>query len=353
MKHSINILILTGTKTSNRAGGIGKALESIMKGLKKADIHYEFIPTYSSDAFSGKFFPWLKAIPIICCKLLARRGKSYTVWLHPGSYVSMLREGVIGVICRMLGVKVYWQAHSVTTKNLFDSLLGRICFRLITFGATNFVVLTPWWSNEFEKITSKPIHIIPNGINNKLPARSARLDNETIQILAASRLVRGKGFEQVILAMENLEEKYHLCIAGEGKNKKALMNLVNERQLQDRVTFTGWLDQANLEELFLKSSIFCLPSTYDSFGMVFIESMQRGIPIVASNWGPVSDVVVHEEVGLLVNPNDINEISNAIKWICTNSNLYTKMSKRGPEYVQEKFSIEALSCRLISVFKEV
>jgi len=348
------MLIITGTQDSNNAAGVGKALSAYLKCLCIGEVPHIFVPTYVPGSLLGKFIPWIFAIPKIIVLLLKLKRSQRRVWLHPGSGISMFREGVIGLISRLLGARVCWHVHSLSTEKMQQTRYGRFLFRLFSFGSSEFIVLTPWWKNRLKEcVANKQICIIPNPIeliNNKFHKNKFKTD--AIVVFSATRIVKGKGLNTLCESVKKLDINISIQIAGDGPEKNNLEQFVKTNNICDKVKFLGWLSQDEMNEAFAAADIFCLPTQNDSFGMVFIEAMKHGLPIIASNWQAIPDVVPDGEVGILVDPTDANEIAQAINKLADDADLRATYSANSLRVVKERYSIEAITPQLVNLFGE-
>lgn len=201
-------------------------------------------------------------------------------------------------------------------------------------------VLGLWWESllhENYDLRSDKVIIIPNFVSFK-PVETKKIiltQSTTIKLLSMSRLVKGKGFEQVLALLEHLDSRFHLSIAGDGPLKNDLVEYVKIHDLSDRVTFCGWVNGKEKSKLLATSDIFVLPSTNDSFGMVYIESMMEGTPIVALNYKGVADVINSGNGGILCINSDSQELKKAILKI---SKHYMRYSESAISHVNENFS---------------
>lgn len=131
-------------------------------------------------------------------------------------------------------------------------------------------------------------------------------------IVTSSRLTSFKKVDEVIRALLLLEERYHLVVMGDGSERGALEKLVSELGLCHRVEFTGYVD--NPFAWYLKAEIFVLPSMWEGFGNVLIESMACGCQVVANSsaWAP-AEVLGHGEYGFLYEGGDPVRLALAIQ----------------------------------------
>jgi glycosyltransferase involved in cell wall biosynthesis len=178
------------------------------------------------------------------------------------------------------------------------------------------------------------IVVIPNGVDlNKFDAIS--MDKKYGRILYVGRLESHKRVDTLMLAYHRLKKRYadiELIIVGKGPQKGYLQNFSKELNLKD-VTFYDSLSYDKLIELMKSSWVFVLPSVREGQGIVVLEAMAAGTPLIAiqAEGSAVGDIVKNDYNGLLV-PG--GEIERAIQKLLTNEDLYTKIRKNGLQFVK-------------------
>jgi glycosyltransferase involved in cell wall biosynthesis len=136
-----------------------------------------------------------------------------------------------------------------------------------------------------------------------------------------TRLVEGKGIDTAIRALSLLDARYSLTVAGTGPMENRLRELAEELSLGERVKFVGWVEYEQKLDLLDEADVFCLPSRNDSFGMVYLEAMAAGVPIVALNHGPIPDVVRDGKDGVLIKDDAPLTVADGIR-IATSNSLF-------------------------------
>lgn len=347
MNHKV---IIVGTHTTETRGGINTALAGYEEGLQKLDV--KFIRVNSHSDIRGRLSTWILALWQVL--LLAMRYRSKAIfWFHCGPWFSMLRKVSFAITARLFGCKTIAHMHSPAMYGYMDHQYGKYFLKLFFTPFNSVIALTPWWKAQFVSFgIKKPIDVCANPVAedilsaaklamSKPGASVERKDN--IVVLSMARLMEGKGVEHVIEAIAQLPECYQLKIAGEGPLKQQLINRVTLLQLQKRVTFLGWVEGLEKHSLLQSVDIFCLPSKYDSFGVVFIEAMAFNLPVIACDWGPISDVVT-SDVGWLVPYGDSTTIANQIEHLVKRKGDY---NLNGPKRVIENFS-SSICCEKVA-----
>jgi glycosyltransferase involved in cell wall biosynthesis len=168
----------------------------------------------------------------------------------------------------------------------------------------------------FGQSYSKKINIIYNGVDlrtftRKKPKKNI---NNNKSIIAVGNLVKSKGFELLIKSFSKLNSKniaYSLTIIGEGKERKSLEKLINKLKINSQVKLLGELNNNLLAHELSKHNIFALATKRETFGIVFLEAMACGLPLVAPRIAPLTEFI-NEESCIYFNKYDIGSLSNAI-----------------------------------------
>ncbi|HEB87075.1 MAG TPA: glycosyltransferase family 1 protein [Gammaproteobacteria bacterium] len=355
MKYAV---IVTGTDPESRRGGIGFALPGYLAAMDSARIEYTSIPTYHPISFGGSWLMWLRALPNIARRIRAikKDGKSVIVYSHPGAGVSLFREGVVLAMAQFCGAATLMQLHALEVDEYLKSPWKKWAFWIVVGPASGLAVLTPWWRQRLkDHRIGKPLFVIPNPLppaweKITFTRRRKKTSEEPFTVLTLTRLEPGKGVDLVIEAMKFLDEKIRLVIGGEGSLRQSLETRVLHLGIQDRVLFAGWVKGREKGRLLESADIFCLPTSYDSFGMGFLEAMAYGLPVIALDFGPVADVVCDGRSGLLLNGKSPEGLAKLIARL-VDSETRKRMGMNGQAWVMEKFSSAIVGTQLKSAFE--
>jgi len=140
------------------------------------------------------------------------------------------------------------------------------------------------------------------------------MDNEKI-ILFMGRLVYEKGVQTLISAMPKILSHYHdskLVIAGKGGMIDELRAQVNSLGLGNKVYFTGYLGSKDVQKMYKCSDVSVFPSTYEPFGIVALEAMLSGTPVVVSDIGGLNEIVEHGVNGMKSYAGNPNSLADSI-----------------------------------------
>ena len=192
------------------------------------------------------------------------------------------------------------------------------------------------------------IHRVYNGLNLAEFGR-ATFSSDPPSIIAIGRLIVKKGFANLIRACALLVERgrsFQCEIFGEGPLEKQLRGQIAELTLEEFVQLPGSKPQHELRERLARASVFVMPSVpepeggMDNLPTVIMEAMATGLPIVSTRIGGIPEMVVENETGFLVEPEDAVALAGAIEKITDDRSLGRKLGQAGYERAQELFSIE-------------
>jgi glycosyltransferase involved in cell wall biosynthesis len=166
------------------------------------------------------------------------------------------------------------------------------------------------------------------------------------RILYVGRVTRHKGLGQLIRAVGSIENAM-LEVSGEGWWKPAAQKLVARLGLQSRVRFLGWLAPSELDAAYRRAGVVAVPSLWpEPFGMVGLEAMARGRPVVGTATGGIPDWLADGETGLLTPPGDVRALAQALERLLGDPELRTRMGAAGAEHVRRRFTAKVHIARI-------
>jgi phosphatidyl-myo-inositol alpha-mannosyltransferase len=206
-----------------------------------------------------------------------------------------------------------------------------------------------------ERFPRDGLRIIPNGaeIEAFAGAEPARLPDGR-RILFVNRLDRRKGFPVMVRAFAILAPRHPdalLVVAGDGKKRRAVRAL--PVGIRDRVIMLGSVPHDHLPPYHAASEVFCAPATgRESFGIVLVEAMAAGLPVVASDIPGYREVVRHEVEGLLVPPSDPQRLAAAVSRILDEPELARELAQAGRARAA-RYSWDQVAREVEAVYEEV
>ncbi|MGB8542632.1 MAG: glycosyltransferase family 4 protein [Candidatus Acidiferrales bacterium] len=166
---------------------------------------------------------------------------------------------------------------------------------------------------------------------------------------------RYKGVDDLIRAITQLRAKFPgliLAAVGDGDDLSRLQKIADDSGVSGSVRFFTNLSRRQIAACYARSEIFALPSTGEGFGLVFLEAMAFGKPLIAVACGGSTDIVQDHANGLLVPPHDLNALIGALSRLLEDSELRMELGRRGTEIVRQQYSFEVFQSRLERILEE-
>ncbi|MEC4819835.1 MAG: glycosyltransferase family 1 protein [Scytonema sp. PMC 1069.18] len=220
--------------------------------------------------------------------------------------------------------------------------------------------------------TKGSIDIIPCGtdirrfgcVDRQAARATLGIDPETKLVLYVGRFDQRKGIETLVRAVAESEfrssDKFQLIIGGgsrpghsDGIERDRIEAIVNELGMGDFTTFPGRLSQEILPYYYAAADVCVVPSHYEPFGLVAIEAMASGTPVVASDVGGLQFTVVAEETGLLAPPKDVAAFKTAIDRILSSTEWRDQLGQGGRKRVEAKFSWDGVASQLGELYTQL
>lgn len=175
---------------------------------------------------------------------------------------------------------------------------------------------------------------------------------EHFKFISVGHLIYPKGHDILIKAFSkaNLGEYVTLSIVGAGVEEKNLRKLIRQLGLTERVFLLGLKNKEEVRDLLLQSDAFVLTSRKETFGVVYIEAMAKGLPVIATACGGPEEFV-NENNGLLVPVNDVESTAEALVEMYSGSDMYDKSAIS--EYCMANFSEKEIVRKIVEVYNDV
>lgn len=230
-----------------------------------------------------------------------------------------------------------------------------------------FTVNSPYLESILKKIHPEIVnlHILPVGFKKdyleKIQITEKKINPK--HIVFCGRLMPIKGPDKAILILNELVKcnyDVHLDLIGDGPMREDLLKMVNQLNLQNHITFHGFLSQNKVFEIMSYSSIFLLAATVEketlraeTQGLVIQEAQFFKLPVVVSNIGGIPFGLIDGETGFLIDQSDINLFVSKICLLIDNQNLRLSIGEKGNEFVQERFDSKNLGEKLITIYDDL
>jgi len=197
------------------------------------------------------------------------------------------------------------------------------------------------------------ICVIPNLVDtNRFKIKKGI--SKKVRFLTVGGLNKQKGIDILIHSLSRLEEnelaKINLTIVGNGECELEYKSLSKKLELSEIITFHNSVRREDLPCFFQAADVFILPSRHESFGVVYIEALSAGLPVIATYNGG-AETIINNKNGVLVQNGDIAKLTESISWMIAN---YTKFQpKKLREYAKRKYGSHEVSSLLYKTYQEV
>ena len=235
----------------------------------------------------------------------------------------------------------------------------------LTFESVRTICCSQYMMEQISSIFDLPpdkVDVIPNGIDSESFKRDVSVDLYRKQyvkpgdklVFFVGRLVYEKGVQTVIEAMTLILNKIPnvtFVVAGSGPHMNQLKSLVDVFNLEDKVKFTGHIDTDMLSAFYKSADLTVVPSLYEPFGMVVLESMAMGTPTIVADTGGLSEIVVHEETGLKFEPGNPESLADAMLRILTDKELAERLTSDAKAYLGDRYNWDRIASATLEVYR--
>jgi len=204
-------------------------------------------------------------------------------------------------------------------------------------------------------IHSEKIEVIPVGIDTHVfkPVYVKKIPNS---VLYVGRLHERKGIFYLIDAIKTVKDEIpdiKLYLIGSGDLKGALQKKIEAEDLFGNTIFIGSVSEEELIKWYNKTEVFVIPSLFEGFGIVCIEAMACGAPVIGTNVPGIVDIIKNNENGILVKPKNYFELADAIQKLLQDDIFRKRLSENGQKTTKSQFEWRIISKRFIEAYKGV
>lgn len=227
-----------------------------------------------------------------------------------------------------------------TSADLYLSLSKKMKKELITLG-----------------IPQEKILCFPNSVDSNIFKPKEKKSDNTI--LYVGRIVHRKGLHILLKSLKYLQNPVELKIIGPrdwnqdySQKISRLIEIINQKG-KHKIRYLGTVDTPTLIEEYQKASIFVLPSFFEPFGVVLLEAMACGTPVVSTHTGGTPEIVKTGENGILVPVNNPAKLAKSIDYLLENKDARIKFGKAARKTVLDNFSIEIAAEKLCTIYEKI
>jgi glycosyltransferase involved in cell wall biosynthesis len=404
-KQSLKITVITSSFTRFRGDGIAPFVKSICDNLSSLGHEIQVVAPYDPDIqpmnygevkvtrfkyiFLDRFhqmghsksikkdvkikiqsillLPLYLISAVISLMKVSMRKKTdiiYAHWILPSGLVAAIVSRIINIpfMVSLHGTDVYISTRYQILTRVAKWVLKKA--KIVTvpstslysaakkFGLHDNVYLIPWGTD--------PDVFRPDCRTREVISCENNLHVD-FRIVALGRMVYKKGFIYLIASFSSVVKEYpnaKLIIGGEGELREELLDLGAEYNLHDSLSLPGMILHERVPEFLANADLFIMPSiideygNFEGFGIVMLEAMSCGVPVIASDIGGAQLVIQNEENGIIVPPGDTKALEISIIRLIQNDKLREKLRLAARETVINKFNWQYVCCNLAALINE-
>jgi len=227
-----------------------------------------------------------------------------------------------------------------------EAIVARLGGHIITVSRYDYELAL-----RYRVASAKQMTVVHNGI----PDVDYRVDpsmRPVPRIVMVARFSPQKDHALLLKALSHLRhESWQLDFVGDGPLLASVSRLANELGIGERVRFLGV--RSDIPEILAGSDIFVLTSRYEGFPISILEAMRAGLPVVASDVGGVSEVVLEGQTGFLIPRGNWKTLHSRLKTLLTNPELRVRMGKEGRKRYEQLFTLDRMVNKTLRVYEHV
>lgn len=307
-----------------------------------------------------KFFRFFSVLRAYYLDLIRFR-PDLVVFFVSSTRIGLLAEGLFTALTTIFHVPYVLYIHNNGHKMIYwQGRFGRWIVNRVFNKAKSCIVLGKVFEKDISSFYKKKIYILPNCLLRNLPEKENKTD-QFINVLYLSNLYESKGIFTLIRSISQVllnKNSVKFLIAGPWQDdsvKKRVLRYVERNKLAKNVHFLGGIYGDQKEELFQKSDIFVFPSHYpfEAFGLVNLEAMQVGIPVITTNIGALPEMVLDGKTGFIIPPKNSDILAEKINLLVNNPHLRRKLGNEGKARFTSMYSFDAYSSNVQEILSDL
>lgn len=330
---------------------------TLFEALKKLDFNVKV----SNKGFSKqirevnkitlvKFFRFFSVL-LAYYRDLVRFRPDLVVFFISATRLGLFVEGIFTALTNFFHVPYVLYIHNNGHKAIYwQGNLGRWIIRRVFNEAKACIVLGKVFEKDISSFYKKKMYVLPNCLLKTLTEKGKKTD-QFINVLYLSNLYESKGIFTLVRSIPEVllnKKKVMFFIAGPWQDnsvKKRVLSYIERNKITKYVHFFGGIYGDQKEALFQKSDIFVFPSHYpfEAFGLVNLEAMQVGIPVITTNIGALHEMVLDGQTGFVIPPKNPDILAEKINLLVNDPHLRRKLGNEGKARFASIYSFDAYS----------
>lgn len=204
------------------------------------------------------------------------------------------------------------------------------------------------------ELSPERIHLIPNGIDPAWWSTGEEPDSRSKLVFTWGRVQYEKGFQLLARAISLLRSRVpsiECLIGGRGSYLPELQSQIDIEGVSDIVQLPGFLPDDRLRDTLHRAGCVAIPSLYEPFGIVALEALAAGAPLVVARTGGLAELIDGTGAGLLFEPGNADELADCIERILTDGELAASMRRQGQALLRDRYSWDAIAGAMVDVYR--
>lgn len=318
-------------------GGISRN-EKLFIDYAPPEVKISHISTKEDGSIFLKIRVFLSALVKLVWKLIW--SKIDLVHIHGSHRGSAFRQAILTLLVLIFRKPIILQTHA-SEFHIFYANLASIWQKLLAWAFSQcdrFIVLSQSWQEFYTNklgLAPEQVTLLYNPV--EVPSQvSPPTNTNPLKFLFLGRIGERKGTFDLIKAFARLSEgektKSQLIMAGDGEVEVA-RDLVESLDIAEQTSFPGWIDTEERDRLLDQGNVFVLPSYNEGLPLSMLEAMAWGLPVIVTPVGGIAEIINDGENGLLVEPSNVEQLSNAMKSLITNEDLRVSLGVKARKSV--------------------
>lgn len=269
-------------------------------------------------------------------------------WWFPGGVVGSWLSG-------LSHLPMVTTMHGTDLRIARDVPIARSPFRRVMQASAEVTAVSSWLADEAAALMPdgrRPV-VAPMPVATELFSANGNGVAHRDSLLYVGRLSEQKGVDKLLRAVARQRTPARLEIVGDGAEADALRTLAGELGIADRVRWHGTLSQERLPELYRRATALVVPSREEGLGLVAVEAMLCGTPVVAFDSGGLRDVVQHDRTGVLVPQDDVDALAASLDELLDDgaAERRARLGEAGRLFALGAFSPESAARRYAGIYR--
>lgn len=276
------------------------------------------------------------------------------VHVHASSFPGFYEKALLAAMGKAIGRKAVLHLHGGAFERSWQHSRAKWAIRWFLSRPDAIVVPARRWADVIAQASpAASVEMVPNSVAVRLYYPPLPRDDRMLRILFVGWMIREKGIFDLLEAIARMGaglSSFEVHMVGDGRDMAQFKNAVAARNLSGVFKLHGWQDGDEKLRSFRTADLFVLPSHVEAFGVVLLEAMAAGLPVVATRVGGIPEIVTHRVQGELVERGDVRMLASTLERLCRDPQLREQYGQAALERVRAEYDIERGAERVAAIY---